>query len=135
MSRTLNTFAYQLGAHARITLAHSLIWHKAYAKADDASRRAWRVDFVLNFVAGNLDVSIAKATSIVALTRTERTKEQELAVNAASKKFAYHISRGVGAKPSNKPEPVRISAAERAAFAAFKKACGARMNVVFKALA
>ena len=125
MSHTLNTFAYQLGAHARITLAHSLIWHKAYAKADVAVRRTWRLDFMLNFVAGNLDVSMAEAISICALTRTERKQAQENAVRAAQMKFKYHISRGIDAKPSNKTEPARISAAERAAFAAFKKVCGA----------
>lgn len=145
MSQTLNQFAYQLGCHARTTLAHSLVWHKAYVKADAASRTAWRTDFQANFVAGALNVSIEKAQAIVALKRTERTKKQEKAVNAASHKFDYHVSRdGAKSKPktnkakSNKAEPtkVRISAAERAAFEAFKKACGdaKRASAVFKAL-
>lgn len=141
MSQTLNQFAYQLGCHARNTLAHSLIWHKAYVKADDASRTAWRTDFLANFVAGALKVSIEKARAIVALKRTERTKDQEKAVNAASHKFAYHVIRDSAKSnktKSNKAEPtkVRISAAERAAFEAFKKACGdaKRASAVFKAL-
>lgn len=142
MSQTLNQFAYQLGCHARITLAHSLVWHKAYVKADAASRTAWRTDFLANFVAGKLEVSIEKAQAIVALKRTERTKEQEKSVNAASNKFSYHVSRD-GAKSkskskSNKAEPtkVRISAAEREAFAALLAVCGdaKRARVVFKAL-
>ena len=140
MSQTLNQFAYQLGCHARTTLAHSLIWHKAYVKADAASRTAWRTDFQANFVAGALNVSIEKARAIVALKRTERTEEQEEAVNAASKKFSYHVSRDdAKSKPkSNKAEPtkVRISAAEREAFAALLAVCGDanRARVVFKAL-
>lgn len=140
MSQTLNQFAYQLGCHARTTLAHSLVWHKAYVKADAASRTAWRTDFQANFVAGALNVSMERAQAIVALKRTERTKEQEESVNAASKKFSYHVSRD-GAKSkskSNKAEPtkVRISAAEREAFAALLAVCGdaKRARVVFKAL-
>ena len=142
MSQTLNQFAYQLGCHARTTLAHSLVWHKAYVKADAASRTAWRTDFQANFVAGALNVSIEKAQAIVALKRTERTKKQEKAVNAASHKFDYHVIRDSAKSKSktksNKAEPtkVRISAAERAAFEAFKKVCGdaKRASAVFKAL-
>ena len=138
MSQTLNQFAYQLGCHARITLAHSLIWHKAYIKAADATRAAWRTDFQANFVAGALNVSTERAQAIVALKRTERTATQEQAVNAAGQKFRYHVSRDGAKSKSNKAEPtkVRISAAERAAFEAFKKACGdaKRASAVFKAL-
>lgn len=138
MSQTLNQFAYQLGCHARTTLAHSLIWHKAYVKADDASRTAWRTDFQANFVAGALNVSIEKARAIVALKRTERSAAQEQAVNAASQKFRYHVSRDGAKSKSHKAEPtkVRISAAEREAFAALLAVCGdaKRARVVFKAL-
>ena len=143
MSQTLNQFAYQLGCHARITLAHSLIWHKAYIKAADATRAAWRTDFQANFVAGALNVSTERAQAIVALKRTERTATQEQAVNAAGQKFRYHVSRDGAKSKSNKtkshkaePTKVRISAAERAAFEAFKQACGdaKRASAVFKAL-
>ena len=138
MSQTLNQFAYQLGCHARTTLAHSLVWHKAYVKADAASRTAWRTDFQANFVAGALDVSTERAQAIVALKRTERTATQEQAVNAAGQKFRYHVSRDGAKSKSNKAEPtkVRISAAEREAFAALLAVCGDanRARVVFKAL-
>jgi hypothetical protein len=124
---TMSQFAWQLGAHDRVTLAHSLVWHKAYLKATPETRAAWREDWVANFVAGNLQVPLTKAQAICAKTRSERTADQEKAVNTAGKKFAYHISR-TDAKSSRtepaKPTKVRVSAAERAAWDKFVRACG-----------
>lgn len=124
---TLNQFAWQLGAHDRVTLAHSLVWHKAYLKATPETREAWRADWVVNFVAGNLDIPVSKAQAICAKTRKERTADQERVVNKAGKKFAYHISRtdkSSGRGEPAKPTKVRVSAAERAAWEKFVKVCG-----------
>lgn len=125
---TLNQFAWQLGAHDRVTLEYSLVWHKAYLKATPETREAWRKEWVINFVAGNLKCTIAEATKIEAKTRKKRTAKQELAVNKAGKKFAYHISRtdkkSSRGEPAPKPTKVRVSAAERAAWEKFVKVCG-----------
>lgn len=131
--QTLNQFAWQLGANLRITLEHSLQWHKAYCKADTATQAAWRREFVAHFVAGNLDIGTDKAEKIVALKRVERTEPQEKAVNAASKKFAYHIVRAV---PQRKEAVrVRIAQSEKNAWEAFVRAVGAdRAMIVAKQL-
>lgn len=120
--QTLNQFAWQLGANLRITLEHSTGWHKAFVRADKATQATWRREFVANFVAGNLDISADKAEKIVSLKRVERTETQEKAVNAASKKFAYHIVR---ATPQRKEAVrVRIAQSERNAWEKFVSIVG-----------
>lgn len=134
---TLNQFAWQLGAHQRITQAHSLVWHKAYVKAEPATQAAWRTDFIVHFLRGNLEVTEAQARTIVGKTRTERSAAQQNAYRAAEMKFKYHISR----KSSGNTEPAkptRTTAAEKAAFARFLAAFDgdvARLKAVVKALA
>lgn len=142
--QTLNQFAWQLGAHDRVTLEHSLQWHKAYVRADKATQAAWRDDFIANYVAGRLSkpatektqavvVTVAQAKKICALTRVERTEPQEKAVNAASKKFAYHIVRKT---PQRKEVArVRIAQSERKAWESFVAAVGAdRAAIIAKTL-
>ena len=135
---TLNQFAFQLGANLRITRAYSLQWHKAYIKATPESQAAWRKDWIVHFTAGFLDTTLAKAQAICDKTRSERTADQEKAVNAAGKKFGYHIIRKY--ESSEKKEPmkttkVRISAAERAAWDKFVRACGSAERAAIVAAA
>lgn len=133
---TLNKFAWQLGAHARITREHSIVWHRAYTKAEPATQSKWREDFVVNFVMGNLEIDETKARKIVGKKRAERGIEQERAVNAAGAMFRYHISRD-GAKSRTEPaKKVRVAQHERDAFNRFLAACGdaARAKAVIKAL-
>ena len=136
---TLGKFAWQLGAHARITLAHSLIWHKAYVKATPETQAAWRADFIANFLMGNLEVTEAQAKAIIGKTRTQRTKAQQNAYRAAEMKFNYHISRKTSkhTEPA-KPKKVRVSTTERSAYDRFLAALGGdveRLKAIVGALA
>jgi hypothetical protein len=92
----LSQFAFGLGATDRLTLEASTPFHKAYHKADAEGQAAMRTDFVTSYVQGNLKTTPEKAAKIVALTRAERNAKDEKAVNAAGKKFAYHIIRAEG---------------------------------------
>lgn len=92
----LSQFAFGLGATERLTLEASVPFHKAYHKADAEGQAAMKLDFVTSFVQGNLNISPEKAAKIVALKRAERNAKDELAVNAAGKKFAYHVVREAG---------------------------------------
>lgn len=134
---TMNQFAWQLGAHARITRAYSLQWHKAYTTAKPEAQSVWRAEWIAHFMSGNLSdpkkrvvVTVAQAEKIMAKPRTERTLAQQNAYRAAEMKFNYHIvrrdstdSRDEPTK-ANKPTKVRVSAAERAAWEKFVRVCG-----------
>ena len=90
---TYQQFAEGVGRTDRMTLEASLAWHKEYLTLDAEKQSDWRYDFVLNYVIGRMDCSRKQAEIICDKTRTERTANQEKAVNCGSKRFAEHISR------------------------------------------
>jgi hypothetical protein len=92
----LSQFALGLGNADRLTLEASLPFHKAYHKADAEGQASMQLDFVTAYVQGNLKTTPEKAAKLVALTRAKRNAKDEKAVNAAGKKFAYHIIRAEG---------------------------------------
>jgi len=96
----LSQFALGLGNSDRLTLEASLPFHRAYHKADAEGQAAMQLDFVTSYVQGNLKTTPEKAAKIMALTRAERNPKDEKAVNAAGKKFAYHIVRAEGSSRS-----------------------------------
>jgi hypothetical protein len=90
---TYQQFAEGVGRTDRMTLEASLAWHKEYLTLDAEKQSDWRYDFVLNYVLGRLDCSRKQAEIICNKTREKRAANEELAVNAGGKKFAFHISR------------------------------------------
>ncbi len=88
---TLTAFAFDLGAHARLTRQVSEVWHKQYTTATPATRSAMRTEFVDAFIKGY--------KSGVRNLTPEMQRNAEM---AASQK--YHISRDgakdAGAKPA-----------------------------------
>ena len=103
---TLSQFAHDLGAHHRITLDVSLVWHNQYTNADDVTRTALRHEFVVNFVRGASGLSHDAAVALVALKRTERSAEDEKIVNAAGQKFRYHLVRPEASSGMKESDPV-----------------------------
>jgi hypothetical protein len=89
---TFAGFANDLGAHERITLEASLIWHTEYAKADKATRAARREEFILNFLIG-YGLTQAKAEKVMGQSRDDRTTADRKVYDAARAKFTYHIVR------------------------------------------
>lgn len=89
----LSQFALGLGNTDRVTLEASLPFYKAYHKADAEGQAYMRNEFITSFVQGNLNTTPEKAAKIVALKRAERSPADEKAVNAAGKKFSYHVIR------------------------------------------
>lgn len=131
---TFATFARDLGAAARITRDASLVWYKQYGKADAVTRKALREEFVLNFLTGyykagkNASPEV-KAAKVMALSRTERSTEDENAYRAAGMKFKYHVVRDHAEGKRSKAAPVSpvekllkefagLTAAQRRAFLA-----------------
>ena len=95
---TYQQFAQGVGASDRITLDASLAWHKEYLTLSADKQSEWRYDFVLNYVIGRLstekkELTHEQAVAICNKTRVQRTANEEKAVNAGGKKFAFHISR------------------------------------------
>ena len=89
----LSQFALGLGNSDRLTLEASVPFHKAYHKADAEGQAAMKLEFITSYVQGNLGTTPEKAAKIVAMKRAERSAKDELAVNAAGKKFSYHVIR------------------------------------------
>lgn len=90
---TYQQFAQGVGASDRITLEASLAWHEQYITLDAEKQSEWRYDFVLNYVIGRMDITRKQAEAICEKKRVDRTADEEKAVNAGGKKFAFHISR------------------------------------------
>ena len=119
---TYQQFARGVGATDRITLEASLAWHKEYLKLDKEKQSEWKYDFVLNYVIGRLstdekELTHKQAEIICNKTREKRTANEELAVNAGGKKFAFHISRpeaSDGKKPAVKFTPAQRQACDNA---------------------
>lgn len=133
------SFAHDIGAHTRITLDVSRVWHLEYVDADKATRSARREEFILNFLIG-YGLTAAKATKVVAQSREERSEGDQKVYDAARAKFTYHVVRpektakagDTGAKPkAGKTEGdllvialeafAALSAAQKKAFMAVAK--------------
>jgi hypothetical protein len=110
---TYQQFAEGVGRTDRMTLKASLAWHIEYLTLDAEKQSDWRYDFVLNYVLGRMDCSRKQAEIICNKTRTERTADQEKAVNSGSKRFAEHISRTTSR--SGKKVDVKFTPAQRKA--------------------
>lgn len=148
----INQFGFNVGAHGAKIKSAAEPLRKAFVAADNEVRKAMRRQWMLGHLAGasaqaeadTRQVKLDKVDPAKHIANAEKvlnagkgngaSKANIAAIDRASSDFAYHIGSAV---KSNKAEPtkVRISAAERAAFEAFKKVCGDRMRVVFKALA
>lgn len=115
---TYAQFANDLGAHQRLTLEVSLVWHKQYAKANAATRTAMRDEFMTHFTMGMLKCTMPQAVRILTATISERTEAQHKAYMAASQKFKYHISRD-SQKAKPKAKRMRLSVEEREAAEAY----------------
>lgn len=112
---TYAQFANDLGAHQRLTLAVSLVWHKQYTSANAVTRTALREEFLTHFTMGMLECTMPQAVRILTTPKGERTEAQNKAYQAASQKFKYHIARD-GAKSAAKPAAsLRISREMRGA--------------------
>ncbi len=97
------TFAHDLGAHTRITLDVSLIWHTEYLTADEVTRKARREEFIRNFLVG---YGCKNAETIMGQSRDERTAEDQKVYDAARAKFTYHVVRPEKAEGYAKTDPV-----------------------------
>lgn len=100
---TFATFAHDLGAHTRITLDVSVVWHKQFNAADAVTRTAMREEFILNFMIG---YGCKNAQGIMAQSRDERSAEDQKVYDAARAKFTYHVVRPERSASSSKTDPV-----------------------------
>ena len=116
---TYAQFAHDIGAHQRLTLAVSLVWHKQYVKASAVTRTALRDEFMTHFTMGMLECTQTQAVRILTATKGERTAKQNKAYQAASQKFKYHISRDSKKTPQAPVKSARFSADVRAAAKAY----------------
>lgn len=100
------TFAHDLGAHTRITLEVSQVWHDEYLAADAATRTARREEFIRNFMLG-YGMTSGRVAEVMGQSRDERTADDQKVYDAARAKFTYHIVRPEkSAGGSAKTDPV-----------------------------
>jgi hypothetical protein len=97
------TFAHDLGAHTRITLEVSEVWHTEFLSADEATRKARREEFIRNFLMG---YGCKNPEAIMGQSRDERTADDQKVYDAARAKFTYHIVRPEKSGGSAKTDPV-----------------------------
>ena len=97
-----------LGQQSRLTHQMTLALSKTYAKSEADVRKQMRIDFMVSFIQGALDIDKAKAEGVLATSRDDRTTAQQRAYAQGSDKFAYHIVRDANeSKPeSSKSEDV-----------------------------
>jgi hypothetical protein len=121
-------FAQGCGRSDGMTLNASDAYHKQYLTLDADGKADWEMRYVTNYVVGYTDsrttlkaMTLDQAVKAYGKKRTERTRTEELAVNAGKAKFRYHISRpekSSGKKPSVKFTPQQRQACD-AALASF----------------
>jgi hypothetical protein len=116
---TYAQFAHDIGAHSRLTLEVSLVWHKQWLKATPQTRTAMRDEFMTHFTMGLLKCAMPQAVRILTATISQRTKVQHNAYMAASQKFKHHISRDSKKTESKPVKSKRMSADVRAAAKAY----------------
>ena len=83
----------ELGKATRLTHAATLKLSKDFAKADVDTRKQMRIDFMVSFIEGALDIDTEKAKGVLATSRDDRTTAQQRAYAQGSEKFRYHIVR------------------------------------------
>jgi hypothetical protein len=93
-------FAEGCGRSDGMTLNASDEYHKQYLKLDADGKANWEQRYVCNYIVGYTDsrrtmpsMTLKQATDAYGMKRTERSRNEELAVNAGKAKFRYHISR------------------------------------------
>lgn len=96
----IGQFAFALGQQTRLTLEASLPFHKAYVAADTEGRAALRLEWVVPYIAGRENVSVAKAQKIWAAGKGNDAIDAG-ACNRATRSFDHHVIRS-----SPKSEPV-----------------------------
>jgi hypothetical protein len=112
---TYEMFAEGCGRSDGMTLNASDDYHKQYLRLDADGKANWELIYVTNYVVGYTDsrktmpsMTLKQAIDAFGKKRTERTRNEELAVNAGKAKFRYHISRpekSSGKKPAGALHP------------------------------
>ena len=117
---TYEQFAEDCGRTDGMTLNASDDYHKQYLKLDADGKANRELVYVTNYVVGYTDsrktmpsMTLKQATDAFGMKRKERTRNEELAVNAGKAKFRYHISRPE--KSDGKKPVVRFTADQRTA--------------------
>ena len=103
---TLTQMAQALGTQDRLGLDDSVHLHEAWKKADDASKRTMRTEWIVQYLVKNLRVSGSIAEKIFEKSKTQRTKDQQTRVKRASDQFAYHISRIKGKSTTSSQQDI-----------------------------
>jgi hypothetical protein len=121
---TYEQFAEGCGRTDGMTLNASDDYHKQYLKLDADGKANRELVYVTNYVVGYTDsrklmasMTLKQAIEAFGMKRTERTRNEELAVNAGKAKFRYHISRpekSDGKKPAVTFTPAQRKACDNA---------------------
>ena len=118
-------FFFNLGVVDGMTLKASTPIHKAWLTATPEQRKQLRFDCMAHYIMGKTKCTRKEADRILSQTRTKRSREGQLAYQAANERFTYHVSRDnkkVRAKVTPAPvQSFRISREARAAGNAFLK--------------
>ena len=77
----------------RLTILDSLPLHKEYIKSSTKDKNIFKSAWMNGYIRSYLNCDERKAESIIKMTRTERTREEQNAYNGARAKFRYHITR------------------------------------------
>ena len=97
---TYEQFAEGCGKNDAAVLNASGTYHTQYVALEAEHKADWEQRYVTHYMVGYTAIrkeikpmTLAQATKAYGKKRTERTRTEELAVNAGKAKFRYHISR------------------------------------------
>lgn len=92
----INTFANNLATATRKTLEASAPFHTCYAGADAAGKKQLRVEWMLGYLQGALNVGATKVESILSTGKGAGANAVHIkAIDRATADFRYHIVRPV----------------------------------------
>ena len=145
------TFAFRVSIVGSAMRKAATPLHLAYTNADSEGKKQIKCEWMTGHIAAHLsgatdmrveamdaamtDKVMKDAERILSLGKGAGAKPANIAaIDRAYSDFRYHIVRAV--KVAKESEEVKLSKAEKAAFAAFVEACGDinRASVVFKAM-
>jgi hypothetical protein len=86
-------FAFGLGKQSRLLRESSLVWHLEYVKANSDTRKARLQEWLVQHLMGQLGVTQSVAERILSKSKTQRSKDHNLAYSRAYSDFRYHIIR------------------------------------------
>ncbi len=125
--RTIADFGFAAGTADKGLAEQAGKWHTAYVAASEDKQTQMRTDYCHNYLVGKYGYKMSAVEKIAALTRDERSEDDQRAWNNAQSNFNYRVvtNCGTAERVSQTPDikvPRALRAEIKALLATYTKA-------------